>query len=171
MIASRALARPIIVAALALLIVNDHVLKAAYPGLVTGKLSDVCGLVFFPLLLAAAAEQVGLRRGMKAIVIAVITTGLVFAAIKLWQPAAELYRVGLAVLQWPFRAGWAVLAGRSVPPIGRVQFVVDHTDLVALVALAMPLLVARRCQEDGIGSELRSQERHRRCDRGPRAQA
>ena len=38
MIASRALAHPIAIFAMALLVMNDHVLKAAYPGLVTGKL-------------------------------------------------------------------------------------------------------------------------------------
>ena len=37
---------------LALLVVNDHVLKQAFPGPVTGKLSDVAGLFVFPLFLA-----------------------------------------------------------------------------------------------------------------------
>ena len=31
---------------------NDHVLKHACPGVVTGKLSDFAGLFFFPLFLA-----------------------------------------------------------------------------------------------------------------------
>jgi len=34
------------------LVVNDHVLKAAFPGLLTGKLSDVAGLVVAAPLLA-----------------------------------------------------------------------------------------------------------------------
>ncbi|HET7501896.1 MAG TPA: hypothetical protein VFK02_12855 [Kofleriaceae bacterium] len=46
MTASRALTRPIAIAAIALLVVNDHVLKAAYPGFVTGKLSDFAGMMF-----------------------------------------------------------------------------------------------------------------------------
>jgi hypothetical protein len=143
-IASRALVRPIPLLAIALLVANDHALKAAYPGLVTGKLSDFAGLVFFPLLLAAAAEQVGVRRGVAAVVAAAIATGLSFAAIKLSPAAAEIYRVGLAGVQWPFRAAFAVLADDPVPAIGRVALVADPTDLVALVALAVPIALARR---------------------------
>jgi hypothetical protein len=36
------LASPVFAVSILLLIVNDHVLKAAWPGLVTGKLSDIC---------------------------------------------------------------------------------------------------------------------------------
>ena len=39
---------PVALAAIAVLVVNDHVLKSAYPGWLTGKLSDIAGLVFFP---------------------------------------------------------------------------------------------------------------------------
>ncbi len=144
MIATRALLHPCTLLAIALLIVNDHILKSAAPGVVTGKLSDFAGLAFFPLLLAAAAELVGVRRGMKAIVIATIATGIVFAAIKLSASAGEVYRVGLAVLQWPVRALRALVDGRAVPGLGRVSLVRDPTDLVALVALAIPVLIARR---------------------------
>ena len=49
----RALAHPGAVLALVMLVLNDHVLKQAWPGWVTGKLSDVAGLVVAPLLLAA----------------------------------------------------------------------------------------------------------------------
>ena len=38
---------PVTLAALALLVVNDRVLKGALPGAVTGKLSDVAGLASF----------------------------------------------------------------------------------------------------------------------------
>jgi hypothetical protein len=146
--ASRALAHPIAIFAMALLVVNDHVLKAAYPGLVTGKLSDFAGLMFFPLLLAAASEQVGIRRGMTAVVAAVIATGIVFASIKLSPAAGELYRVGLGVLQWPFRAVFALVADDRMPGVAHVQLVADRTDLVALVALAVPIALARH---QGVG--------------------
>src|SRR5690349_13071723 len=43
--------------ALALLLLNDHVLKAAYPGWWTGKLSDAAGLVLAPPLLALLAHR------------------------------------------------------------------------------------------------------------------
>jgi len=50
------LVRPIALAALALLILNDHVLKSAFPGPLTGKLSDVAGLMLFPIVLVAGWE-------------------------------------------------------------------------------------------------------------------
>jgi len=142
--ASRALARPSAIAAIALLVVNDHVLKAAYPGFVTGKLSDFAGMMFFPLLLAAACEQIGFRRGMTTVVAATIATGLVFASIKLSPGAGEVYRIVLAALQWPFRAGFAVLVGDPVPAMGHARLVTDRTDLIALVALAVPVTLALR---------------------------
>jgi len=142
-IASRALATPVALFAIALLVVNDHVLKAAYPGLVTGKLSDVAGMMVFPLLLAAASEQLGFRRGMTTVVAAAIATGAVFASIKLSPAAGELYRVGLAVLQWPFRAALAAIAGDPVPAVGHARLVADRTDLIALLALTVPIALAR----------------------------
>ena len=93
LLATRALVRPCVLVAVALLVVNDHVLKSAAPGVVTGKLSDFAGLAFFPLLLAAAAEMLGVRRGMRTIVIATIATGVVFASIKLSVSAGDVYRV------------------------------------------------------------------------------
>jgi hypothetical protein len=46
------LAHPAFVLSLALLLANDFVFKAAYPGWVTGKLSDVAGLFVLPYFLA-----------------------------------------------------------------------------------------------------------------------
>ena len=43
------LLHPVALVALAILIVNDRLLKDAWPGPVTGKLSDVAGLVVAPL--------------------------------------------------------------------------------------------------------------------------
>jgi len=135
-------------------VVNDHVLKKAYPGFVTGKLSDFAGMMFFPLLLAAACEQIGIRRGMTAVVAATIATGLVFASIKLSPSAGEVYRIVLAALQWPFRAGFAVLVGDPVPAMGHARLVADRTDLIALVALAVPVTLAR--QADRVSQRVAS---------------
>ncbi|MEV6813172.1 hypothetical protein [Micromonospora sp. NPDC051296] len=66
------LIHPVTVAATALLILNDHVLKAAYPGWLTGKLSDVAGLVMAPplvaLVLAGCCALPALRRAARAAV-------------------------------------------------------------------------------------------------------
>lgn len=143
MIATRALAGPLPLLAIALLILNDHVLKARVPGVATGKLSDLAGMVFFPLLLAAMAEHVGLRR-RGTVAIAAVATGTVFAAIKLWAPAGDLYRVGLAALQWPFRALAASVTDTALPALGRAHLTTDLTDLVVLPALIVPVLLAGR---------------------------
>ena len=143
-LASRSLATPVALGALALLIINDHILKAAYPGLVTGKLSDVAGMIFFPLLVAAAFEHLGVRRGMTTIIAAACATAIAFTAIKLSTSAGDVYRVGLAVLQWPFRAVRALFTGGALPSLSRVQLTADPTDLVALIALAVPITLATR---------------------------
>lgn len=46
------LCHPVTVAGVLLLLINDHLLKPAFPGVVTGKLSDVAGLVMAPALVA-----------------------------------------------------------------------------------------------------------------------
>ncbi len=61
-----ALLQPLALGAIAVLLLNDHVFKAVAPGLVTGKLSDIAGLVFFPLLLVAVAELALARAGTLA---------------------------------------------------------------------------------------------------------
>jgi hypothetical protein len=133
---------PAVLSGLALLVVNDHLLKATFPGVVTGKLSDVAGLAFFPVLLWSIVEVLlstckrpwGPSR--RLLVGCVVVTGLVFSSTKTWPPAAEAYRLALAILKWP-------VLGELAP----VSFVVDPTDLLALPALAVPLLVgARRCR-------------------------
>lgn len=139
------LLHPVSLAAIALLVVNDHVLKAAWPGLVTGKLSDVAGMVFFPLFLAAVAQQ--LRPGLplrRAVAACALLTALVFAAIKLWPLAGDAYRAGLGALQWPFRALWALLQGHDVPALARVALTPDATDVLTIPAVLIAVWLARR---------------------------
>jgi len=142
-IASRALLAPVALLAITVLIVNDHVLKGAMPGLVTGKLSDLAGMIFFPLLLVAAIEQLRLRCTHRTVTLAALATGVVFAAIKLSPLAGAWYRSGLGLLQWPFRALAAVLAGDATPALSRVQLTADPSDLIVLPALLVPVLLAR----------------------------
>ncbi len=83
---TRELARPLPASAVIILALNDHVLKQAHvlPGWVTGKLSDVAGLFFFPILLFALARAVlGVPRSrvVRASLLAGVTV-LMFAAIK-----------------------------------------------------------------------------------------
>jgi hypothetical protein len=83
-------------AALALLVLNDHLLKAAGGvewGWLTGKLSDFAGMLVAPAILAVAA-RVRTARGWLAAHLAV---GAVFSAIKVSATAAALLPVVITV--------------------------------------------------------------------------
>lgn len=73
------LGRPWFLAAIALLITNDHLLKNAWPGVVTGKVSDFAGLVVVSVLTAVVF---GPRWGT-------ILAGCSFLALKTVLAAAE----------------------------------------------------------------------------------
>ena len=118
--ALRWLGSPVTAGALAVLALNDHLLKQAWPGPVTGKLSDVAGLVFFPLLVRAITRL--------PIGACVAITGLGFAAVKLWAPATAACAQVL---------GWLQLGSEPV------VLVRDPTDLLALPALAVAVWIAR----------------------------
>ena len=144
---------PVVVVALVVLVVNDHQLKRAAAAtswaVVTGKLSDVAGLLFLPALLVAGVEfvQATARRfrgpsSTTAVVVAVVVV-VAFALMKTWAPAADAYRFGLGALQWPYHAVVAALRGLSLPPVVPVRHVVDATDLVALPAAAWVVVQAR----------------------------
>lgn len=149
-----ALLQPVALGAITLLIANDHVFKAIAPGLVTGKLSDIAGLVFFPLLLVAIAEFVLAATGrwhrpdVRVVTAAVAATGVAFTSIKLLPGAEALYEQVLGVAQWPVRVLAALIpsggaAGGPVP----VDLTRDATDLVALVALWIPMEIGARRAE------------------------
>ena len=136
--------------AIAVLVLNDHVGKAAFPGFVTGKLSDVAGLVFFPLLLQAGVEWALATAGRpwhrsdRVLGVAVALTAVVFALVKLDTPVTDLYRFGLGALQWPWHAVAATIGGSDLPGVARVRIATDPTDLVALPAALVPWLLRRR---------------------------
>lgn len=133
------LTHPVAVVAIALLVLNDHVLKAAVPGVLTGKLSDVAGMVFFPLLLQALVELADRREPFtpsRAVLVACAgATGLFFAATNLWEPAGDAWRWGLGLLQWPYH--WAVSGGTAawVP----VRHTLDPTDALVAPVVAVPV--------------------------------
>jgi hypothetical protein len=144
------LLHPVALVALATLIINDQLFKAAWPGVVTGKLSDVAGLVVAPLALQAAWEVGqwiadrwhGPTASILAVAIAVV--GIEFAAVQVWSPASNAYEWTLGAAQWPFRALAAVLTGSPAPGLVPVVATADAEDLLALPALAITWLVGRR---------------------------
>jgi hypothetical protein len=113
------LTHPVTVGSVVLLLVNDHLLKAAWPGPLTGKLSDVAGLAFTPALVAAVlcllAPRVPARM---AAAVGLVGTGLAFTWVKATTAGAEFAS-----------AAWSVLRPSTV--------LADPTDLAALPALAV----------------------------------
>ncbi|HZO13139.1 MAG TPA: hypothetical protein VFB62_07765 [Polyangiaceae bacterium] len=113
--------------ALGLLVLNDHALKGAglLPGWLTGKLSDVAGMLVAPVILAVIV-QVSSKRGWT---LAHIAIGAVFAAIKLVPEAARAFETLTALTPFP----WVI--------------VVDPTDLLALPALLVSYRFLGRARE------------------------
>ncbi|MCD0450516.1 hypothetical protein LO762_15150 [Actinocorallia sp. API 0066] len=123
-------AHPATVGAAVVLAVNDHLLKAAFPGVVTGKLSDVAGLVLAPALLALCLGLLGWN-GSRAAAFAVAVTGVGFTL-------AKATDTGAAVASH----AWAAVVG---PSLVRA----DPTDLLALPALALSWFVHLRTRDAG----------------------
>ena len=138
------LLHPLALLALGTLVLNDHLLKGTAPGLLTGKLSDLAGLVFFPLLLQALVEVLDRRepfRPRRSVLLgAALLSAMVFSAINLWPPAGDLYRWTLGTLQWPFHA----LQGGLGTPLRPTLHTVDPTDLLALPAVLLSLHIGWR---------------------------
>ena len=143
----RSLSHPVVVVAVAVLLLNDHMLKGSHPSWLTGKLSDFAGLVFFPLLLAALIELAvpSVRRSpQKLLMTAVAVTGFAFAAVQLIPAATQLYETVLGGLQWPLRVALdptASLARAAVTP--------DPTDLIAIPAIVVAWWIGSRVEVSG----------------------
>lgn len=143
------LAHPWSLLAIAVLIVNDHLLKWVWPGVVTGKLSDFAGLVCFPLLLLALLEP-WCPRGRDRRVAGLVAglTALGFAMVKTWPPANHAHAVAWGLLQWPGAAVQAWLAGSPSPPRFEVECVRDPTDLIALPAVLVAVWLVPSARDD-----------------------
>lgn len=132
-----------VIAALVVLILNDRLAKDWWPGVITGKLSDLAGLYLFPLVLVGVVEF-GARWLHRAppsrrssLAVAVATTVVVFSAIKLNGPVGDAYRTGFGLLRWPLSALESWLGGEGFEASMRVTLVADATDLVALPAAGL----------------------------------
>mgnify|MGYP004029549793 CR=1 FL=1 len=99
---------------------NDHFLKFVYPSFLTGKLSDFAGLVFFPLLLELLLPSRRLAIGLTAI-------GFIFVKGTHW---------GCELWNGFFTEIYQILGSQAHATLLR-----DPTDLMALAALLIPLLL------------------------------
>lgn len=131
---------PVTLAAVAVLVVNDWVLKSYWPRgfahAITGKLSDIAGLAFAPVVLTAAiglvlagAARLGVRVDpsltRRRLLLSIAATGAGFIAVKLSPAAAD-----------------AVV--RALSHLGRPAAIyLDRTDLLTLPALAVAWWIGR----------------------------
>ncbi len=144
------LLHPVALGAMALLALNDHVLKPAFANAWTGKLSDIAGLVFFPLLLQAVIElgckMAGRPWGpsLRVLVGAAVISGIAFALVQVWPPATAAYRVAWGALYWPIATIGELLRGGGLAPWRPVRMWPDPTDLIALPALAIAVAAGWR---------------------------
>lgn len=120
---------PVVVPAIAVLVVNDHLFKSAWPGWWTGKLSDFAGALFFPLMIQGAVELTqkagGKFRepGRGALVAGITVTAALFLVTELTPAGAAL------VAELTVRGG---LIGT-----GTARLTPDPSDLLALVMLVV----------------------------------
>lgn len=123
---------PVALLGLLVMVVNDWVLKPRFgPSALTGKLSDVGGLIAAPVVLTAAIGLI-LRLARRPdpflthrrLVLSITATGLGFAAIKLSDQVA----------------GWFVSALSVIRP---AEVYLDRTDLLCLPVLGISYAIGR----------------------------
>jgi hypothetical protein len=136
---------PLALGALVVLAVNDHLLKAAFPGFLTGKVSDAAGLILVPFYLAGAAEILAWlaarqwRASVDAFALLALATGIGFAAVKTIAGANVLYEHALGVAQWALTAPFALVTGSPIGLPRPAALVADPSDLLALPVLALAI--------------------------------
>ena len=131
---------PLTLAAVAILVINDWVLKPHWRSgplhAITGKLSDIAGLAFAPVVLTAAIglvlavlARLGARIDpsltRRRLLLSIAATGAGFASVKLSPGAAEAVVSALSHLGRP------------------ASIYLDRTDLLCLPALALAYWIGR----------------------------
>ncbi|MDX2009640.1 MAG: hypothetical protein SFW67_05600 [Myxococcaceae bacterium] len=116
------LLRPLALAAVATLALNDHVLKPWLHNALTGKLSDVAGCFVLPLFVAAVLDALGVRAPRLRLGVGAIATLVFFTALKGSPVVASRVSEVLA-------GAWHVIGQRGGPILA------DPTDLLALPAI------------------------------------
>jgi hypothetical protein len=120
--AATCLAHPFSLVALAVLLLNDHLLRVYWPSWWSGKLGDFAWLFFFPFALAAVLALL-LPKALKnhhrlTAILAFALTASVFALAKTWSPF-HAWLLTITSGLFGFQVGWRM----------------DPTDLIALVSL------------------------------------
>ncbi len=149
---------PAALISLAVLVVNDRWLKAAWPGFVTGKLSDCAGLVLLPIGLLSSAEILRrichkplIWRDDALLWVAISVVGFVF--VKVTPAGNDAYAWAVGAIRWPLQT---VSHGGALG-IRPILVSRDRSDLLALVVSLAPFLLIRNRARGG-GAPLVSVE-------------
>jgi len=160
--AGGALLHPVMLASLSVLVVNDHVIKRFWPGVLSGKLSDFAVVVLLPLFLHGLVElahdkalrPLGIVASARWLLGCIVLSTLVFALPEVWQPAELAYRYGAAGLRYPFQLLWSLAQGHTTRAFVPVRATADITDLLAvpmaLVAWRVGRLAAPAAQASAV---------------------
>lgn len=125
------LLHPVSLAATALYGFNDWWLKENWSGLLSGKLSDVAGMVVLPLTLHTLAEIVLQRELSSRWLLAMILVSAVgFSAVEVSPLASAAWCWTWGAMQWPFYALASI--GSEIPPVRPVVAWSDPTDLLTV---------------------------------------
>lgn len=144
---------PVVLLSLLVLVANDRVGKAQWPGPATGIASDVAGLILLPVIAAVLVDALS-TRAVRWPMVAAIAVGVAsaFAAVELLPVADGIYERGFGLFGWPVRS--LIGGGGST----RVVATADPADLLALpFAVVGPLLWRRaeRRVEDAVSAPAR----------------
>jgi len=136
---------PVALIALAVLVANDRWLKSAWPGFVTGKLSDCAGLVLLPIGLLSLTEI--LRRICRKpmiwrydAVIWVTLSVVGFVFVKVTPAGNDAYTWVVGAIRWPLQA---LSHSGSTPQMRPILVSRDRADLLALAFSPWPFLLIR----------------------------
>jgi hypothetical protein len=137
--ALRLLVHPLSLLALALLLVNDHLLRTLSPSTLTGKLGDFTWLFVSPLVVIAALALM-LPDRHRARIVPVLSYGAValIFAIANSLPAGHQSIVSLASRAFGFEVGWRL----------------DPTDLIALISIVASAYLWTKTPESRVVPQL-----------------
>ncbi len=115
------LIHPVALVAMGVVIINDRWIKIHHPGLVSGKLSDFAGLIYFPLFVATLVEVCRWAFRSKRWTVTprfvggvATVTGVVFTLAKVTSWGGDAYRTVFGVVWWPADAFPNLLPSLSV---------------------------------------------------------
>lgn len=144
------LLHPVSLLAIAILLINDHVLKAMWGNTLTGKLSDGAGILIVPLLLlcimrlppSRLLSDLAHRPGTTIAALSFSAAGL--GAVKTVGPVGDAYAWTIGGLRWS-----SLLGTVDFSPILVVR---DPTDVLVMPLLIVSFLIVRQVDRQAAAS-------------------